>query len=507
MGFVLALIAGAALHGGGLASVEAATCAGPHAGGDWPLYGQNTHNTRRQDAETTIDAANVGTLTNAWRFTPADFGGTGRMESTPVVGEGCVYVSTSSGFVYALNADSGELVWGKRLATASAGQCCGGTIFAGAVHDGVVYFGVGRHQRTPDPISGKTATFITALNSQTGAEIWKSPELALEPGAYTNSSVVYYKGLVWLGISGDEVIVPGLAPNNRVGGFVIVDAANGTPLVRTRTVPIEDFEIRGDAGGSIWSTAAIDDDGYGYAGTGQPNAWEGSIQSDYTNAIIKFDMERMRNGAWNPYFGQILGTIPGDRDLGRDVDMAGSPSLYRDADGLQMVAAAQKSGNLHAGRTSSGLPVGPQMLHVWEFPLSGIGSPLYNFCSVANDGSNVYAVGAIPGQLWSINGTTGAPNWVQAVNTNLAAEPVAFANGVVYFPGQNGTLYALDATTGNVLLQRNMRADGATGCANIGGGLAIARNTVYAMCGDRGNTAITAPESAASGWVMAYRLP
>lgn len=484
-----------------------ATCApAAHPGGDWPMYGQNLHNTRRQAAESVIGKANVGTLTKAWTFTPADVGGSGRMESTPVVGEGCVYVSTSSGFVYALNADTGDLVWGKRVATTSIGQCCGGTIFAGAVHNGVVYFGIGRNQRTVDPISGKTGTFIIALNSQTGAEIWKSPELALEPGAYTNSSVVYHNGMVWLGISGAEVIAPTLTPV-RVGGFAIVDATDGHLLVRTLTVPDAEFAVRGDAGGSIWSTMAVDDQGFGYASTGQPNPWEGSVQSDFTNAVIKFDLEPIRNGAANPSFGKIVAAFHGDLDLGRDVDIAGSPTLYDDGEGAQMVAAAQKSGNLHAGFTTNPLLGAPEMLHRWAFPLSGVGSPLFNYCSVANDGTNIYGVGGVPGQLWSVNGSTGLPNWVQPVNTIFAAQPVALANGVVYFPGENGTLYAFDAATGASLLERDMHGDADPSCANIGGGIAIARNTVYAMCGDRGDPSFAAADATPSGWITAYRLP
>ena len=507
IGFAAAWIAAAGLP----SAAEAATCAAPaHPGGDWPMYGQNHDNSRSQAAENVIGPENAGNLTAAWSFTPADTGGTGRMESTPVVAEGCVYFSTSSGFVYALNADTGELVWSKRLAETTRGQCCGGTIFAATVHDGVVYWGVARAQREIDPISGRIATFITALDSQTGQEIWKSAELALETGAYTNSSVVHYEGMIWLGISGPEIITPRTGtPSDRPGGFVIVDAATGELIVRTRTVPAEEFAVRGDGGGSIWSTIAIDDEGFGYAATGQPNPWVGSIQSDYTNSIVKIDMKRERDGAPNPGFGKIVGTFWGDPDLGRDVDFAGSPTLYRNAEGVRMVAGAQKSGNLHAGFASSdidtGLVGGRGMAHAWTFPLSGVGTPLFNFCSVANDGTNIYGGGAVPGQLWSVDGTTGIPNWVQPVDTRLGEAPVAYANGVVYYPG-DGVLYALDAATGAPLLERNLDDDVGADCGNVGGGVAIARNTVYAMCGDRNSSGI-GPTDVPSGWLVAYRLP
>lgn len=511
--FGAAILAGTLMGTVGVGNAQEECASAPHPGGDWPVYGHDFHNTRSQPAEERIGPENAGKLEAMWSFTPDDFGGMGRMESTPVVAEGCVYFSTSSGYVYALNAETGELVWGKRIAGTTRGQCCGGTIMAGTVHEGVVYWGVARAQRKLDSISEKVGPHITALDSQTGEVLWRSPELALEPGAYTNSSVVYYDGMVWLGLSGPEIITPDSGDaSNRHGGFAIVDAADGSVIVRRKTVPKEEFEIRGDGGGSIWSTLAIDDEGFGYATTGQPNPWEGSIQSDYTNAMVKIDMKRQRNGKENPDFAKIVGRFWGDSDLGRDVDWAGSPTLYENADGRQMVAAAQKSGNLHGGFTSADVDgtmfVGTNMSKEWTFPLSAVGSPLFNFCSVANDGTNVYGAGAPPGQLWSVNGTTGAPNWVQPVETRYAATPVAYANGVVYYPG-DGIFYAFDAATGEPLLERNVDLDVGADCSNVGGGLSIARNTVYVMCGTRTDTdeGQFGPSDEPSGWLVAYRLP
>lgn len=462
----------------------AATCAeASHPGGDWSLYGQDFGNQRSQPAETTIGTTNVATLEAAWTFSPADAGGTGQIQSTPIVAGGCVYITTSSGYLYALNADSGEQVWNGRFAQTVSGVCCGGTLFAPAYHDGIVYINVSSNTQT-----GGVGPHVIAIDANSGDIIWRSAPVATEPGAYTNSSAVYFDGMVWIGISGPE------QEPNRVGGFALLDAETGELLVRTHTVPDDQWE-RGFGGGSIWSTAAIDPVAkVGYAGTGQPSAWDGN-ESERVNAIVKFDLDRS-----SPTFGEIIDSMKGTWDDPPyiDVDFAGSPTLYTSELGDQMVAEFQKSGWLHAGYTR-------HMSAGWSRPLAPFGTALGNYASTATDGKNIFAHAFLPGQLYSINGTTGIPNWVVPVPTAFGANPVAYANGIVYLPDGKGVLNAYDAATGAPLLQRPMSADTPEPCANSGGGLAIARNTVYSVCGDNGVQLSIGPTDGASGWLIAYR--
>jgi outer membrane protein assembly factor BamB len=83
---------------------------------------------------------------------------------------------------------------------------------------------------------------------------------------------------------------------------------------------------------------------------------------------------------------------------------------------------------------------------------------------------------------------------------------LTFANGVVWLAAGTGVLHAYDAATGATVAARSMSADVGDVCMNAGGGVAIARNTVYVVCGDAGIGYSTGPEDGASGWVIAYRL-
>lgn len=474
-------------------TARAAGCAtAEHAGGDWPVYGHDLSNTRAQDKETVISSTNVATLTPAWDFSPGSQGGTGYIESTPVIAEGCVYITTTSGYVYALNADDGTLVWRGRYEETVAGVCCGGTMFAPAVHEGVLYINVARN---PTTSTERRGPYVLALDSQTGDVLWRSDQVANETGAYTNSSAVYFDGLVFIGISNPE------QEFNQTGGFAIVDAVTGEVLVRTRTIPDEQA-AKGYGGGAIWSTVAIDPvTKFGFVGTGQPSPWAGP-ESERVNAIIKIDLDRSSST-----FGDIVDSYKATPDEVPyiDVDMAASPTLYLDARGEQMVVDFQKSGWLHAAYTR-------HMSAAWARPLSPIGTAVGNYSSTATDGTNIFAVGTYPGQMFSINGTTGLPNWVSPVITTVGGNPITYANGLVYHADGKGFLDIYEAATGAPLVHRSMQADvgpacvssGAV-CQNSGGGVAIARNTVYSVLGDGGNY-VNGPTDNPSGYLIAYRL-
>lgn len=496
------------------ASAEA-SCAGDGSGGDWPSYGHDLSNTRNQDQEKTISSSNAGSLAPAWVFhAPPEAGG---FQSTPIVAEGCVYVSTNNGYIYALNADTGDVVWGDQYASAPVtGVCCGGTLFALSVMDGVAYAHVSENPATA-PGGGPHAL---AIDAHSGEVIWNSGPLATEAGAYTNASPVVFNGLDFFGISGAEAISenPGSEPPSTPGGFAILDAATGTLLKRTRSIPESDSEL-GYTGGSIWSTAAVDlETRYAYAGTGQPAS--PNKEHEHTNAILKIDVDRSR-----ATFGEIVDAYKATPDtyvdqldaqkpcqenpnlvtcVRSDVDFAASPTLYRDFRGKKMVAEFQKSGILHAAYADT-------MEKAWEARLAVSPGYLGNYASTATDGSSLFGAGAWPGQVWSIERNRGGYNWVMPTGSVWGANPLAYANGVVYHADGKGVLNAFEVASGLPLLTRPMSADtGVNVCTNQGGGVAIARNTVYAACGEgaQGMTAFSGGDTSGGpffGAIIAYR--
>jgi len=88
---------------------------GVHPGGDWRSYGHDSSNTRAQPAEHTIGRLQAPRLAPAWTFSSTAAGGSGDFTGTPIVADGCVYAGSNDGWIFAMNADTGALVWKQRV--------------------------------------------------------------------------------------------------------------------------------------------------------------------------------------------------------------------------------------------------------------------------------------------------------------------------------------------------------------------------------------------------------
>jgi polyvinyl alcohol dehydrogenase (cytochrome) len=482
---IVAVVLASVVVTGGMARA-AASCAGEAAGGEWRSYGNDLHNTRSQPAEDLIDEFAAYDIETQWTFSVTGAGGTGGFQSTPTIADGCVFVATNTGTVFALNADTGELVWSSQT---EAGGLIGG-IFAVAVPgDGHVYATVGT-------ANGPVAV---ALNETDGVEAWHTDVLDTVPGTITNSSAVVYNGMVFVAWSGPD------ADPDAHPGFAIIDGASGTILKKTLVIPDDDFAA-GFAGGGIWATAVFDEDnGYAFAGTANPDSKE--KEHRYANAILKIDVDPNRQT-----FGTIVDAYKGNFDnynpglynqpacqavgpqepgyavscVQLDVDFGASPTLFRNSKGEKLVGELQKSGVFHAVYADT-------MQQAWTVQFSEP-TALGNASTAAFDGTSIY-VAANPGLLWALNPDNGAIRWVAPTAGGADYQPPSVANGVVYFPSTPGTLNTYDAATGQPLFVRPMQLDTQDVCANLGGGVAIARHKVYAVC-DTG--------AAGGGWLIAY---
>ena len=111
------------------------------AAGEWPFYSGTLDGHREQLKEKSIDTGNVSELGVAWQTTTPDGG---VIHSTPVVADGCVFTGTDLGNVYALNADTGKVVWTRALGEGGEGSNFAegaGIVGSPAVADGLVYVG------------------------------------------------------------------------------------------------------------------------------------------------------------------------------------------------------------------------------------------------------------------------------------------------------------------------------------------------------------------------------
>src|SRR5436190_590387 len=74
-------------------------------GGDWSSYGHDLSNTRSQPAEHNLDATQVPTLHKVFAFSAKGAGGDGDFTGTPVIADGCLFIASTTGWVFAADAE------------------------------------------------------------------------------------------------------------------------------------------------------------------------------------------------------------------------------------------------------------------------------------------------------------------------------------------------------------------------------------------------------------------
>src|SRR4029078_898875 len=110
-----------------------------HAGGEWRMYGHDLSNSRSQPAEKTIGPVQAATVEHAVSVSASDAGGDGDFTGTPVIADGCLFMASTSGWVFAGNANTRQQVWATQVD--KDGASITSAVFVG---EGQVFAAVGR---------------------------------------------------------------------------------------------------------------------------------------------------------------------------------------------------------------------------------------------------------------------------------------------------------------------------------------------------------------------------
>jgi outer membrane protein assembly factor BamB len=480
-------------------------CSTTGTGGDWPSFGHDFANTRRQPAETGIGVTNVAALKKRWVFVPPDGGGS-PFNTTPTEAGGCVFVGTGAGWVYALDDNTGAIQWRHQFTVTAPGA--GGDIVGAITIAGGKAFVL-----LNETANGSgTGPYAAALDMHTGALAWQSAPLETHSGSYTNASPVVYGGLVLAGWSPSE------GDSTGQGGLAILDANTGALVKKVYTIPPA-RQAQGFAGGGIWDSPAVDSAGYAYTGTSNP--YSKTIEDPNTNAILKIDVNQTR-----ATFGQIVGVYKGNIDqytsileglaksplcaetaalfnnqflddpiCGQlDLDFGASPNLFSVL-GVQYVGELQKAGVYHTVRTSN-------MTKKWT-RIVGTPCALCNASATATGNGFVYGEGTLGGFAFKLDQANGNLGAFTPVVDAIHYQSFSTANGVVYTVDSLGFLDVFNARNGLLLARRPLLLDsGKLVVALSSTGVAIARHHVFAEVGSLNfGSTVPLPQS---GYVVAY---
>ena len=449
---------------------------------EWPSGGQNAGDDRYQPDETTINARNASMLRPRWTLTMA-----GDVSATPAVVNGVVYVPDWGGYISAIRARTGHVIW-RRLISSYNG-IAGSVSRSDPVVDGSTLV-----------IGTQTGADIIAINTATGARKWITRADA-HPAAQITGSAVIYRNVVYVGVSSSEEASaenPGYQCCTFRGSVVALSESTGTVLWKTYAVPANGGKPGGYSGGAVWgSTPAIDPATNSvYVGTGNnylvPAAAAACVadamknhtsdanctaDDDYFDSVLALNLKTGKVNwghkvegydAWTlACLSQPSGVGWCPSPEGQDYDFGSAPNLFKEKNET-LLGDGQKSGIYWAFNPSTGRIV-------WD-TLVGPGSPDGGaLWGTAADGTRVYVAegnssdtpftlrGSGPeagrtckGGAWSaLNPATGRILWQTcdpAGATDTAALTVA--DGLLYagsLARTGANMYVLNAATGRVL--------------------------------------------------------
>jgi len=320
------------------------------SGPQWNGWGRDLDNSHYQP-NPGLKSEDVPKLKLKWAF---GYPGTKTWGQPTIIGDR-LYVTSTTGMVYCLNAQTGCANWqldaGGRVRTAiSVGP------LPAKANAGVAKFAA---------YFGDHKTFVHAVDAETGKPLWKT-KVDEHPMARLTGAPVLYRDRLYVPVSSIEE-GPGRDEKYECckfrGALVALDAYTGKILWKNHTIqePLTAFKKNaagtqqyGPAGGAIWSAPTLDlKRKVIYAATG--NSYT-DVDTKGADAIIAFDAETGQikwSNQVTPKDNFLVDCWPTPtgncpNHAGPDVDFGSSPILRTLPNGKQVILAGQKSGVVYA---------------------------------------------------------------------------------------------------------------------------------------------------------------
>jgi alcohol dehydrogenase (cytochrome c) len=446
-----------------------------------------------------INAGNVAHLHPAWIF-QTDVKES--METSPIVVNGIMYVTTSFDHVYALNARTGEQIWyyAQKLGPLTT-YCCGPNNRGVAVSGDKVYLAT---------LDSK----LVALDAKTGKQAWETQIADPTLGYSETMAPTAVDGKILIGTNGGEYGIRGFVraydaetgklvwnfdtiPENSVGVWATKDATGRDmhrDIAAEKAALAKDGDPFKKLGGGVWQNPAVDlahHRIYFVVGNPSPDL-DGAVRPGdnlYTDSLVSLDLD---SGKYVCHFQYIAHDI-------WDLDAVSPPVLLqvRDKGGklVDGVLHAGKTGHVYVNKADDCSPIRfsdamVEQKNMWSLPtpqgaimLPGANggvewSPLavnpglglsyainlhqpmtYTVTPSAYPGGKLWLGGAfavIPGAQQSGNVTavdynTGKIAWQVKTPEPMIGGILATAGGVVFTGEGNGQFKAYDAKTGKIL--------------------------------------------------------
>ena len=463
------------------------------------LHTNGNYEQTRYYPSSQINKNNVDKLKVAWIFQTEIVES---METTPIVVNNVMYVTTSFNHVYALNAGTGEEIWHyKHKMGPITTYCCGPNNRGVAVYEDKVYMGT---------LDAK----LVALDARTGKQVWETQIAEPELGYSETMAPTAVNGKILIGTNGGEYGIRGFVkaydaetgallwtfhsiPENSVGVWATHDAT-GRNMLRDIAAEKKALAKLGDPyrtlGGGVWQNPAVDlknNRVLFVVGNPSPDL-DGSIRPGdnlYTNSIVSVDLDTGRYICHFQYIAHDVWdldavspviltdvedkngkTVPGALHGGKTghvyVHNRNDCSLIRYSEAMvpqeNMWVLPTKEGARMLPGANGGVEWSPMTIDA-KLGLTyaiNLHQPMtYHVESTPYPGGKLWLGGAfkvIPGErqygnITAVDYNTGKIKWQVETEQPMIGGIMATAGGILFTGEGNGTFSALDSANGRTL--------------------------------------------------------
>ena len=463
------------------------------------LHTNGNYSQTRYYPASQINTSNVKNLRPAWIFQTEIVES---QETTPIVVDGTMYITTSFNHVYALNAATGEQIWHyKHKMGPITTYCCGPNNRGVAVSGDKVFMGT---------LDAK----LLAIDAKSGKVVWEQKIAEPELGYSETMAPTAVNGKILIGTNGGEYGIRGFVkaydeesgellwtfhsiPEDSTGVWATHDAT-GRDMLRDIAAEKEALKKLGDPyktlGGGVWQNPAVDlatNRIFFVVGNPSPDL-DGSIRPGdnlYTNSLVSVDLD---TGKYVCHFQYIAHDV-------WDLDAVSPPILVdvKDKNGKMVpgILHGGKTGHVyvHNRKDCSLIRFSEAMVpqeNMWVLPTKdgkrmlpganggvewspmtvdeGLGlvyainlhQPMtYHVESTPYPGGKLWLGGAFKviaseeqwGNVSAVDYNTGKIRWKVKTQQPMIGGIMATAGGLTFAGEGNGLFKAYDSATGNVL--------------------------------------------------------
>ena len=448
-----------------------------------------------------INTSNVKNLRPAWIFQTEIVES---LETSPLVINGVMYVTTSFNHVYALDAATGSQIWHyKHKMGPITTYCCGPNNRGVAAYGDKVFMG------TLD-------ARLIALNAKTGKKVWDTQIANPELGYSETMAPTAVNGKILIGTNGGEYGVRGFVkaydansgrllwtfhttPEKSHGVWATHDAT-GRDMLRDIAAEKAALKKLGDPyktlGGGVWQNPAVDLETnriYFVAGNPSPDL-DGSIRPGdnlYTNSLISVNLDTgkyvchfqyIAHDVWDldavspPILAQVKdkngktvkGVLHGGKTGHVYVHNADDCSLIRFSEAMvpqeNMWVLPTKDGKRMLPGANGGVEWSPMTVdaNLGLVYAINLHQPMtYHVESTPYPGGKLWLGGAFKviaseeqwGNVTAVDYNTGQIRWKAKTQQPMIGGILTTAGGLAFAGEGNGLFKAYDSATGNVLWQ------------------------------------------------------